>query len=187
MNNSRTKKLVTAGAMIAVATVLSMITLFQLPQGGGITAFSMLPIILMSFRYGPKWGMYTGLGFALIKMMLGFNNVMICPTLVSQIGCILLDYLIPFTLLGSASLFASGFKSKTAGVLAGSIAVGAIMFFCSFLSGILLWGAYAPAGTPVWIYSLIYNGSYMLPETALNALGGVLICRTAPQLFTEQA
>lgn len=187
MQNSRTTRLVTAGVMIAAATVLSMITIFGLPQGGGITAFSMLPIILMSFRFGPRWGMYTGLGYALIQIILDMNTVMICPTLLSQIGCILLDYLLPFTLLGSASFFAQKFKNKTLGIAMGTGVVCAIRFLCSFLSGIVLWGAYAPAGTPVWIYSFLYNGSYMLPEALLTVFGAVLICRTAPQLFMQKA
>ena len=185
MQNSRTTRLVTAGVMIAAATVLSMITIFRLPQGGGITAFSMLPIILMSFRFGPRWGMYTGLGYALIQIILDMNTVMICPTLLSQIGCILLDYLLPFTLLGSASFFAQKFKNKTLGIAMGTGVVCAIRFLCSFLSGVLIWGNLSD-GLPAWTYSLTYNGSYMLPETILTTVAAVLIYKAAPQLFAAQ-
>lgn len=182
--SSRTTKLVNGGLMIAIAFVLSMITLFQMPQGGDITAFSMVPIILMSYRYGSKWGMFTGFAFGLLKMILGFQNVMYCPTLISQIGCILLDYLIPFTLLGAADAFVRIVKNRTAGYLLSTTIVCAVRFVCSFLSGILLWGSYAPEGTPVWIYSLVYNGSYMLPETIITILGIWLLYKTAPRLFS---
>lgn len=176
---SRTHKLVEGALMVALATILSFISIYRLPQGGDITAFSMLPIILMSYRNGPKWGLFTGLAYACIQLLLGLQNVMYCPTLLSQIGCILLDYIIPYSLLGAACIFARPFKNKFISVGVSTLIVCLIRYFCSFLSGILLWGSYAPAGTPVWIYSLVYNGSYMLPETVLTVIAAVLICRNS--------
>lgn len=172
--------------MVALATILSFISLYRLPQGGDITAFAMLPIILMSYRNGPKWGILTGFVYSMIQLLLGIQNVLYCPTLLSQIGCILLDYVIPYTLLGTACVFAQPFKNKVLGVGFSTFIVCFIRFICSFLSGILLWGAYAPAGQPVWLYSLIYNGSYMLPETILTVFGAILICRSAKKLFVYQ-
>ncbi len=183
---SKTHKLTEGALVVALSTILSFVSLYRLPQGGDITAFSMLPIILMSYRNGPKWGVATGFVYALVQLLLGIQNVMYCPTLLSQIGCILLDYIIPFSCLGLASYFARPFKNKILGISVSTAAVCLIRFISSFLSGILLWGAYAPAGTPVWIYSLVYNGSYMLPETILTIIGAVLICRSAKQLFVYQ-
>lgn len=175
---SKTHKLVEGALMVALATILSFISLYRLPQGGDITAFSMLPIILMSYRNGPKWGIFTGFTYSMVQLLLGFQNVMYCPTLISQIGCILLDYVIPYSMLGTACLFAKPFKNKSVGIGISTFIVCFIRFICSFLSGILLWGSYAPEGTPVWIYSLVYNGSYMLPETILTVIAAILICRT---------
>lgn len=183
---SKTHKLTEGALMVALATMLSFISLYHLPQGGDITAFAMLPIILMSYRNGLKWGLLTGFVYSLVQLLLGLQNVMYCPTLISQIGCILLDYVIPYSLLGTACFFARPFKNKVLGVAASTFIVCFIRFFCSFLSGILLWGSYAPAGTPVWIYSLVYNGSYMLPETILTIIASVLICRSAKKLFAYQ-
>lgn len=176
---SKTHKLIEGALMVALATILSFISLYRLPQGGDITAFSMLPIILMSYRNGPKWGLLTGFAYSLIQLLLGFQNVFYCPTLLSQIGCILLDYIIPYTLLGAACIFAKPFKNKIIGIGVSTFIVCIIRYFCSFLSGILLWGAYAPEGTPVWIYSLVYNGSYMIPETILTIIAAMLLCRNA--------
>lgn len=183
---SNTHKLTEGALAVAMATLLSFVSLYRLPQGGDITAFAMLPIILVSYRNGLKWGMFTGLVYAMVQLLLGLQNVMYCPTLLSQIGCILLDYIIPYSLLGSACLFAKPFKNKIIGISVSTFIVCAIRFLCSFLSGILLWGSYAPAGTPVWIYSLVYNASYMIPETVLTIFGAVLICRSAKQLFSYQ-
>lgn len=183
---SNTHKLTEGALMVALATILSFISIFHMPQGGNITAFSMLPIILMSYRNGAKWGMFTGFVYALVQLLLGLQNVMYCPTLLSQIGCILLDYIIPFTLLGSACLFGRGFKNKAVGVGVSTAIVCLIRYACSFLSGILLWGGYAPAGTPVWIYSLVYNGSYMLPETVLTTLAAVFVVHVAKKYFVYQ-
>lgn len=179
---SKTHKLIEGALMVALATILSFISIYKLPQGGDITAFSMLPIILMSFRNGPKWGMFTGFAYSMIQLLLGLQNVFYCPTLLSQIGCILLDYVIPYTLLGAACVFAKPFSNKMVGVGIATFTVCMIRYICSFLSGILLWGAYAPVGTPVWIYSIVYNGSYMIPETILTIIAAVLICRN-PKIF----
>lgn len=175
--NSKTHKLVEGALMVALATLLSFITIYQLPQGGGITAFSMLPIILMSFKNGPKWGAFTGFAYALIQLILGFQNVVYCPTLLSQIACILLDYIIPYTLLGTACLFAKAIPNQMGGIAFGTAVVCLIRFLCSFLSGVLIWAGYAPEGTPAWLYSLVYNGSYMLPETVITVVGALLVCR----------
>ena len=109
----------------------------------------------------------------------------------AQIGCILLDYVFAFTLLGAACVFALPFKKKLAGVAFGTVVVCLIRFLCSFLSGILLWGSYQSyyewaANLPLWLYSLIYNGNYMLPETILTTVGALLIFRYLPRLFDRQ-
>ena len=51
-----------------------------------------------------------------------------------------------------------------------------IRFVCSFLSGWIIWGVYAPEGQAPWLYSLVYNGGYMLPNTVLCAAVTVLLC-----------
>lgn len=169
--------------MIALSIILSMITIFHMPQGGGVTAFSFVPIMIMSYRYGIKWGMFTGLVYGVVDCVLGLQNVMYCPTLISQIACIFLDYLIPKTLLGCTAAIAKQFKNEGTGVVVSSAIICFFVFLSSFLSGILLWAGYAPEGTPVWIYSLLYNGSYMLPESLLTIAGCFFLYKTAPNLF----
>ena len=77
-------------------------------------------------------------------------------------------------------------------IIVGAAAVCALRFVCSWLSGMLIWGSYQAyyewaANLPIWLYSLIYNGNYLLPETVLTVIGAVLLVRGAPKLFDRQA
>ena len=144
----------------------------------------MIPLVLMAFRHGTKWGVFTAFTHSVLSMILGFSNVMYCPTLLSQIGCILLDYIIAFTALGLAKWFADLCGGKLVGGAIGTLIVCLIRFVCSFLSGALLWGAYMPdTFENVWVYSLVYNGSYMLPNTIITVVAAVILMKTMPKFF----
>ncbi|MCD7822820.1 MAG: energy-coupled thiamine transporter ThiT [Oscillospiraceae bacterium] len=181
-SSSKTRILVEGALMIALATILSYIKLFNLPYGGSIT-FEMIPLILMGLRNGPKWGCFTGLVHSLLQMIIGFENVLYCTTLLSQVGCILLDYLVAFTVLGLALVFAKPLKNQLVGVGVGTVFVGVFRFVCSFLSGVLIWGGYAPDGMGTAVYSFLYNGAYMLPDIIICVVVLVLLKKFAPKLF----
>ena len=174
---SKTRTLVECALMIALGTVLANIKIFEMPNGGSITLLSMLPFILVSYRHGTKWGLFTGFVNSLLQMLLGFYAPP-APGLLPLGGMILLDS-------GLAGAIAKPFKNRLVGVAVGTAAVCGIRFLCSFLSGVLIWGNLSD-GLPAWIYSLTYNGSYMLPETILTTVAAVLIYKAAPQLFAAQ-
>ena len=181
--NSKTRILVEGAMLIALATILSYLKIFEMPFGGSIT-LEMLPLVIMGLRRGPKWGCLTGFVHGLLQMIIGFSNVMYCATLISQIGCILLDYLLAFSVLGLAPLFASLLKNnKKVGFIVGSVCVCILRFLCSFLSGWLLWGSYAPEGMNAAYYSLVYNGAYMLPDTIILAVVVAILAYTVPKIF----
>jgi thiamine transporter len=163
--------------MIAMATVLGYIPIFQMPMGGTVTLCSVAPLVMVSFRHGAKWGVFTGAVHGLIQMFLGFENVLYCKTIWAMLGCILLDYIIAFAATGLSCVFGAGFKNRTVAAAVGTTATGLIRYLCSFLSGILIWGAYAPEGTPVWVYSLTYNGSYMIPEIIITTVAMTVMMR----------
>lgn len=177
MRNQKTKTLVECALMIALSTILSFITIYKLPQGGDITAVSMMPLVLASFRHGPKWGVFTGFVYGIIQMILGFKNIMYCTTLGAMVLCALLDYLAAYSVMGLACVFGQPFGNRDLRVAVGTVVTGLLRYLCSFLSGILLWGGYAPDTMPVWLYSLTYNGSYMIPEIILTAIAAVLVMR----------
>lgn len=182
---TKTRTLVECALMIALGTVLANIKIYELPNGGSVTLFSMLPFILISFRHGVKWGLFTGFVNSLLQMLLGFYAPP-APGLLPLVGMILLDYVLAFMVLGLAGGIAKAFKNPLVGVTAGTVVVCALRFVCSFLSGVLIWGNLSD-GLPAWIYSLTYNGSYMLPETILTTLGALLVFKAAPKLFDAQA
>ncbi len=183
---SKIRILVECALMIAIGTILMNLKLFEMPNGGTITAASMVPFILISFRHGAKWGLATGFVCSLLQMMTGFWAPP-AGTLLAYVGMILLDYVLAFSCLGLACLFAKPFGKahKLLGVAVGTFAVCVLRFMCSFLSGILIWGSLTQDGIGCVIFSLTYNGSYMLPETIITVAVSILLYRALPQLFQK--
>ena len=136
---SKTRILVECALMIAIGTVLSNIKFFTMPNGGSITLLSMLPFVLVSFRHGAKWGLFTGFVNSCLQMIMGFYPPP-ASTFLYFLGEVLLDYVLAFMALGLAELFARPFKNRTVGVAVGTFAAGFLRFMCSFLSGVLVWG-----------------------------------------------
>jgi len=95
--NQRTRILVEAGVLIALATVLSFLKVYRAPQGGSVTAASMVPIIMLALRWGPRAGILTGVAYGLVQQMID-------PFVVHPVQ-MLLDYSVAFGLLGLAGLF----------------------------------------------------------------------------------
>ncbi len=189
---SKTRILIEGALMIALATILSEIKLFAMPYGGDVTLCAMLPIIMMSYRHGLKWGVFTAFVYSLLQLVLGVSNLAYCATLASQIGCMLLDYILAFTALGTACFFAKLFKKQLLSVAFGTLCACVLRLVFAVMSGALLWGSYQSyydwaAGLNVWMYSFIYNLNYMLPETIITMIAAVLIVKFAPKLFDAQS
>ncbi len=147
------------GISIALATVLQFITILKLPQGGSVTAGSMVPIILIALFYGPEVGFLTGFLFGIINFVM--NPFALHPVQV------LFDYPLPFMAIGIVGYFKS---RNTKGILLGVILAMLARFSCHFISGVVFFGSYAPKGTSVYLYSLLYNGSYMSVETIITCV-----------------
>ncbi len=181
---SKTRIMVECALMIAVGMVLSNIKIFSMPNGGSVTLLSMLPFVLVSFRHGVKWGLFTGFVNGCLQMIMGFYPPP-ASTVLYFAGEVLLDYILAFMALGTAEFFARPFKNRMVGVAVGTALAGFLRFLCSFLSGVLVWGNLSD-GLSAWTYSLVYNGSYMLPETLLTVVGAILLIKAAPQIFDRQ-
>jgi thiamine transporter len=170
MRYSKTLTLVECALLIAMSIVLSLFPIYKFPQGGSVTLASMAPLVLISFRHGLKWGLGAAFVYSLLQMILppGFFPPP-AQTFAAFAGVVLLDYVVAFTVLGTAAFFGRPFKNKALSGAVGAVAVTVLRLSCHFLSGILVWSSYAPEGTPVWLYSLTYNGSYMLCEIIITA------------------
>ena len=172
VSHSKTKwtvrMLSNAALSIALAFILSFIRLYKMPQGGSITLASMLPIFLFSYAYGTAPGMLVGLCYGFLQWMQdGFYMVHPVEGVV--------DYLLAFAVLGLAGL---GRKLPEKYSLPVGCVIGAVCrAFCAILSGYIFFGSYAPEGQAPIVYSMIYNGLYLIPETAICV---VLAC--VPQI-----
>ena len=178
MENQKTKqnikKIALCGVMIALGTVLSMIKI-DAPLGGGITLLSMVPVAFLSCMLGLKWGFGASIVYATIQMFLSLGDVLSWGlTATAVVGTILFDYLVPYAILGICGVFR---KKGIWGVVAG-VALGTfIRFVCHFFTGVLIFDIWC-SWNNVWIYSLCYNGAYMLPEIILTCVGTALLVKT---------
>ena len=107
---TKTRIMVECALMIALGTILANIKIYELPNGGSITLFSMVPFILVSFRHGVKWGLFTGFVNSLLQMLLGCYAPP-APGLLPLVGMILLDYVLAFSFWGLPACLPS--RSKT--------------------------------------------------------------------------
>lgn len=174
-----TRRLVESAVMIAIGTVLSMFP-FSAPWafGGGVTICSMLPLVIIAHRYGTKWGLFTAFVYSVLQLILGVSNVQFAAGygFVLAVGVLLLDYILAFTVIGLSACFNGVIKNHLASIVVGIVFTFALRFVCHFLSGWIIWGVITPneMGLVAPLYSLIYNGGYMLPETIITALVAVL-------------
>ena len=156
-----TRCLAEAAIMVALAQGLSYIKLMDLPNGGSLTP-AMFPLILFAVRWGLKPGLLASFAFGLLQLIFdgayawGWQSM-------------LLDYLLAFAALGLAGIF----KGKRWGLFAGTV-VGCLgRFAVHYLSGVTIYKIVAPTEFLNWtfaspsLYSLVYNGSYMLPNAAI--------------------
>ena len=174
-----TRRLVESAVMIAIGTVLSMFP-FSAPWafGGGVTICSMLPLVIIAHRYGTKWGLFTAFVYSVLQRILGVSNVQFAAGygFVLAVGVLLLDYILAFTVIGLSACFNGVIKNHLVSIVVGIVFTFALRFVCHFLSGWIIWGVITPneMGLVAPLYSLIYNGGYMLPETIITALVAVL-------------
>lgn len=203
-SSTRIFNLVLGGIMVALGTVLSFIKPFDLPYGGSITLCSMLPIMFYGYRCGPKWGLAAGFVFSVLQLLFGLDDLKGISALM-VVGSILLDYLLAFTVLGLAGMFRGKIRNNAAAFTLGRLVTGLLRYVCSFLSGWLLWaqfmtvtdmqdfianfvpGLAGASGTGLAIfYSLVYNGSYMIPEIVLTCVVGFLLMQFAGKQILEK-
>ncbi|MBQ4466431.1 MAG: energy-coupled thiamine transporter ThiT [Oscillospiraceae bacterium] len=161
-------RLTASGIMIALATVLSMITIVKMPLGGSLTPVSMLPICMIAIVYGTGWGLGTALAYALVQLIIDFSSALTWGLSVpALVACFVFDYLLAFSVLG----FAGVFRRKGAlGIVGGVVLACVLRYICHIISGGTVFAVWMPEEwSNPWIYAAAYNGIFMLPETILTA------------------
>lgn len=170
-----------SAVMLALSIGLDFIKIWEMPMGGKITLLSMLPLCLLSAKDGIKVAVPTAFLYSLYQLAMGLagGNVFVYTTTPAMVViCILFDYLVPFTILGFAGMFKKIKPAKFPefGILLGIVLVICIRFACHYITGFEIWGQWAPEGQSKFIYSLLYNGQYMLPELLMTTVAaGILV------------
>ncbi|NMB02532.1 MAG: energy-coupled thiamine transporter ThiT [Firmicutes bacterium] len=156
MRNKNLQVMMEVSLLVGAALLLSFLRLWRMPQGGSVS-LEMVPIFILAFRHGGKIGLLGG-------ALLGFLKLLLSPYIIHPVQ-VLLDYPVPFMLLGVAG-FGMFRKRRLIGVVTGSL----LRLITHVIAGIVFFAEYAPEGTPVVIYSLGYNASYLVVETVLVAV-----------------
>ena len=206
MTNQKTTRLTVSAIMLASATVLAaicaLIPFLHLPFGGGFTVASMLPVVLIAYMYGTKWGLFSAFTYSVIQILLdlmsGKGSLLMgyfLPTSEDYmgvgvaIGILLLDYFVAYTVLGLGGVLRNKLPKVPAIVLGVCLALST-RYLVHIVSGYLFFGTWAEwfftqegfyaIGNVILnafsgqllaiVYSIFYNGLYMIPEIVITAL-----------------
>lgn len=176
-SSKKVKRLAESAVLLAFATVLYFVKIIDMPFGGEITLFSMLPIFIVAYRYSVRWGLLTGFCFSVIQLFLGMKNLQFATSAKAAVAIVLLDYIIAYTLLGLGGLFKNKIKNQTLGLSLGiGIACG-LRFVCHIISGCTVWEGVSIPSSQGIIYSVAYNLAYMFPEAVICIAGGIIFSK----------
>ena len=213
---NQTKRIAESAMLIAIAIVLEMVAkLFipNMPFGGQITIASMLPVILISYRHGMRWGFVASFAYSFIEILFGVKNVSAAflpgyfgenAAILNAIIMCLCDYVLAFTALGLGGIFRNRISAKGPSLALGAVVALSARYVFHVLSGYILFREYAASyftqeGFPAWgaqlvetlnpellgfLYSAVYNATFMLPEIFITALCALALAKI-PGLVTK--
>lgn len=192
-----TQRLVKTSILLAIATVLSVVKLFSMPFGGTITPASMMPVILIAYIYGTKWGLFSAFIYGILQMITGMNVVsaMFLPgesqmVIWHAVLVCVIDYILAYMMLGFGGVFKNKIKNQSLSIALGTFVSMLLTYIMHIVSGYIFYGAWAEwfftqdgfysfgktivesfSGNLLsLIYSVIYNGLYMIPEIIITVL-----------------
>lgn len=165
---SSVKKLTVTAVLLSLSTVLSLIKVFSLPLGGAVTLLSMLPLCLISLNYGVLWSLIPTFLYAVIQFFIGGAlGWGLTPQIL--VGSLFFDYIFAFMSVSLSGIFYK--KKRTVLSAVAGVAFSLFLrFFCHFISGIIFFKCFDYFGGNMYLYSLVYNGSFMLPELILTSI-----------------
>ena len=180
--NKKTRIMVESAVLIAASVILSFIKIYEAPLGGSVTLFSMVPLMIISIRHGLGWGMGSAFIFSVFKLWMGAGNFAYVPTLKGIIVVVLLDYIVAYTSIGIAGAFRKCRFTKneksnaTVTTFCGVLIACVVRFASHFVNGAVVWyeitknlewNEYVQT-VGMWVYSFVYNITYLGPETVMT-------------------
>jgi len=213
---TKTKRLTESAMLLAIAIVLELVAKMIIPEmpfGGQVTIVSMLPVVLISYRHGMKWGFVASFTYALLEMALGAKTVSAAflpgyfgdgAMIFNALLMCLLDYVVAFTVLGLGGVFRNRIENRGVALACGSLVALGARYLTHIVSGYVLFSSYAEwfftqEGFPAWgaqlvqtlnpvllgvLYSVVYNGMYMIPEIVLTVIVSFVLARI-PKIVTK--
>lgn len=180
--NSNLTLLTECAVMLALSFALSYAKIFEMPMGGSVTIASMLPVMLISIKYGIGAGLSTSFLYSLTQLLQAVASANVfpyCETPATLVICILFDYIVPFTILGLAGLpkTLKITKNTEINVYIGIVSVVILRFLCHFITGVAIWGQWAPDGMGKYLYSFLYNGGFLSVDFLICIVCAVLMLR----------
>lgn len=164
-----------SAVMIALAFILSFLKVVDMPYGGSVTAFSMLPIIIIAYRYSTGWGLAAGFAFSLLQMLMGLSSLSYATSAAAAVAIILLDYIVAFTVMGLGGVFRRVIKDQGSAMAVGALLACALRYICHVVSGCTVWAGVSIPTSDGLIYSMGYNATYMIPETLMTIVGAYYV------------
>ncbi len=168
--NTKVLRLVESALLLALAAVLSLIKVLDLPYGGSVTACSALPLLLIGYRHGVGYGLFSGTVYALIQLLLGAGSLSYFTAPLAVVAVILLDYLLAFAVLGLGGIFRRG-RSQGQALVLGGLFTGVLRYVFHVIAGCTVWMGVSIPSAAALVYSLAYNATYMVPEILVTLLG----------------
>ena len=157
---TNTKTMVVSALLVGLSIVLTRITIWSMPQGGSVSLFGMLPIVICAYFFGTRRAVMCG-------MCVGMIDLIFKPYVIHPIQ-LLLDYPLAFGAIGFAGLI---FMAKKDGLIPAYLFGVLCRYICAVISGVVFFGAYAPEGFSALTWSLWYNVLYL----AIEAAGTVIL------------
>ena len=208
---TKTRRVTESAMLLAVAIVLELVSKMFIPEqpfGGQLTFAAMLPIVLISYRHGMKWGFVTAFTYALLEMAIGAKTVAAAfqpgyfgdgAMLGNALIMCFMDYIVAYTVLGLGGLFRNKFQKPGLSLALGSVVALGARYLAHTVSGYVLFSGWAEwyftqEGFPAWgaalveslspemlglVYSLVYNGMYMIPEIIFTAIAATFLARSS--------
>lgn len=164
-------RLTETAIMIALGFILSMLKINDMPFGGSVTVFSMLPVIVVAYRYGTAWGLLAGFAASFLQMLMGLKNLTHATSGAAVIAIIMLDYIVAFAVMGLGGIFRGKIKDQGVSLAAGALVACVLRYICHVISGCTVWAGVSIPTNDGLLYSLAYNAAYMVPETVLTVVG----------------
>ena len=162
--------MVECAIMIALASILSVLKIVDMPVGGSVTLASMLPIVIIAYRHGIGYGMVSATVASVIQLLLGLENFSYVTGWQSIIVLALFDYILAYAIFGLGGIFKRFIKSQALAMVAGISVSNAVRYICHVITGATIWAGLPIPDAASLSYSISYNSVYMIPELIISAL-----------------